>query len=660
MSKKRTVAPEDLFNMRLISEMVISPSGNRVAYTVKEGSLEQNRYLSNVYVVDAANGTSRRFTTGPEDHSPRWSPDGTRLSFISDRAGTGQLFLMHADGGEAQQVTHLDTSVSDPVWSPDGEKIAFTTRRLSTDYEEPEGELRIIKRAYYRSDADFLDDKWSQIWVVDVKTQRAWQLTEGDYEHSSPAWSPDSQHLAFSACRPPDPEDADFLPHTDIWVSDLDGHLTQVTQEQKGPAQAPAWSPDGTEIAFIGNDNHRPRGMNNQVLWAVPASGGRPTRISADDFDRSIGNDVLYDLTLFRGLYRPVWSTDGKVLYSYATFGGSVHVFSTHRKTGEIKLLTTGERLVYAYDFDQNRQVMSFASSRWCEPGDVYIAPLENPTTLGQEKRLTFINQDVISTLQLNQPERIAYAGADDHPIEGWIMKPANFDKTTKYPLILYIHGGPANAYGNSFFHEFQLLSGMGFVVLYVNPHGSQGYGENFADAVIRDWGGKDYEDLMKGVDYALSLGYIDEDNMGVTGGSYGGYMTNWIVGHTGRFKAACTQRSVSSRYSYFGTSDAGFRLALRAFDGGPWEAEEQYLKHSPVRYAGNITTPLLIIHSENDRRCPIDQAEQLFAALKVQRKEVLYIRYSGENHNLSRGGRPVNRLDRLRRISGWFKERLG
>ena len=659
LNAKRTVKPEDLFDMKLINELAISPRGDRVAYTVKEGSLEKNRYLSKIYVVDRSDSQSRRFTTGPEDHSPRWSPDGRRLAFVSDRPGTNQLFWIGADGGEAEQLTTLDTDISDPVWSPDGSKIAFVTRRLPPDYVKPEGDLRVITRAYYRSESEFLNDKWAQVWVVDVASKRAWQLTAGDYEHSSPAWSPDSQLVAFSGCRPENPEDADYLPHSDIWVSDMDGQVTQITQDQKGPAQAPAWNPDGQEIAFIGNDNHRPRGMNNQVLWAVPAAGGVATRISGEDFDRSIGNDVLYDLTLFRGLYRPIWSADGEYLYSYATFGGSVHVFATSRKTGEVTLLTKGDRLVYAYDFDQTRNVMSFASSTWSEPGDVYVAQLEAPTVLGEEACLTSINKEALTTLQLNAPERIEYAGAEDHPIEGWIMKPPTFDASKKYPLILYIHGGPANAYGNSFFHEFQLLTGMGFVVLYANPHGSQGYGEDFADAVIRDWGGKDYEDLMKGIDYALSLGYIDEDNMGVTGGSYGGYMTNWIVGHTGRFKAACTQRSVSSRYSYFGTSDAGFRLALRAFDGAPWEAEEQFLKHSPVRYAGNITTPLLIIHSENDRRCPIDQAEQLFAALKVQRKEVLYVRYSGENHNLSRGGRPINRLDRLRRISGWFKERL-
>jgi acylaminoacyl-peptidase len=271
-------------------------------------------------------------------------------------------------------------------------------------------------------------------------------------------------------------------------------------------------------------------------------------------------------------------------------------------------------------------------------------------------RAITSLNAALLGARYVAEPERVQFAGADGWVIEGWLLRPRGFEPGKQWPLVLEIHGGPHGAYGHSFFHEFQVLAGRGYAVLYTNPRGSHAYGDTFVRACVGDWGGKDYLDLMAGVDHALGLGWVDRDRLYVTGGSYGGFMTNWIVGHTDRFKAAVTQRSISNNVSAFGTSDIGWHFwRYEMGDATPWRDEHKLLERSPLTYVENVTTPLLILHAEKDLRCPIEQAEQFFVALKLLGKEAVFVRYQDDTHELTRGGKPKNRIDHARRVADWF-----
>ncbi len=669
---KRKVSVDDIVRYGLIVEVDTSPEGELVAYSLRKGDMANNTYRSCIWAVSTSGGEPKKLTGGPLDQQPAWSPDGSQLAFVSNRSGSAQIWLLPRSGGEARQLTCIPSGVSGPVWSPDGTRIAFTSRTTPPGYVKPKADVRVITRIHYKNEEEFLDDKWSHIWVVNVKTGQTRQLTDGEYEESGPAWSPDGQFIAFCARRT---DDCDYEVAKDVWLVNVeDKSLRQLTQEHQGPAASPSFSPDGQTVAFIGHDQHRDPGVNNMTLMTVPWDGGKPTNI-IKDADISLGNDVLYDLTLFRGYQPPVWTADGQGLFTVATLGGTVHVLRVNRVSGTVERITGQDRVVCSFSLDKGRQRLVFAITDPSTPADIYlhhvaadhsyppVAGYISGTSFEQDEtgdvRLTEVNKDLLEQLVLVQPERIVYEGANgDWDIEGWILKPADFSPPKKYPMVLYVHGGPSNAYGYAFFHEFQLLCAQGWVVLITNPRGSRGYGEEFAHAVHMAWGKEDYEDIMKGVDHALSLGYIDEDNMACAGGSYGGFMTNWVVGSTNRFKVACTQRSLSNRHSFFGTCDVGY-TAMRSYGDGPWALPEEYLEHSPIRLIGNATTPLLIIHSEEDRRCPIEQAEQVYAALKARKQEVVFCRYWGENHNLSRGGKPVNRVDRLERIIAWFRKYL-
>jgi dipeptidyl aminopeptidase/acylaminoacyl peptidase len=313
---------------------------------------------------------------------------------------------------------------------------------------------------------------------------------------------------------------------------------------------------------------------------------------------------------------------------------------------------------VHVRDFsiDAAKQTLSLLISDTLHPGDIFV---RSTSSNGELRALTQVNESLLNELALSHPEQFTYEGADGWPIDGWVMKPHNFDPAKKYPLIIQIHGGPNTQYGYGFFHEMQLMTAAGYAVLYTNPRGSLGYGFKFADAVREDWGEKPGTDIMRGVEELLKAGYIDEQRIGVIGGSYGGYMTNWLVGHYDTFKVAVTDRCVSNMASMFGSSDLGWLLAIENLDTTPWEDLNKYMDMSPIKYVQNIHTPLLIIHSEQDLRCNIEQAEQLFTALKWMGREVRMIRFEGQSHGLSRGGHPHSRLERLRHIMSWFASYL-
>jgi dipeptidyl aminopeptidase/acylaminoacyl peptidase len=646
---KRAMVPADLLRIRFLSEPQFSPDGARVAFVVTTLSEEKDAYLSNIWLVDVDGGEPRRFTTGAtRDTDPRWSPDGRALAFLSDREPKkgAQLYLMPAGGGEAVRLTDLKRGVSNPVWSPDGSRLAFLSR--TGGWEEPDDEeekrkskpARVISTMRYKSNGEgFIYDRRPHIFVVPAAGGAARQVTDGDYVDSDPTWSPDGRTLAFTSARHPD---RDYDNASDIFLVAGEGGEPRRVTDTAGPSGNPAFSPDGRTIAYVGS-RHRNEAGRNSRLFTVPIDGGEAMCLTPG-LDRSV--------TAF-GI--PLWSGDGRALVFGVSDRGNEAVYRVTLgdggAPGAVQPVIGGERQISALSGCPQAPLFAFLAGDPTHPAEIFRCNADG----SEERQLTDCNRAWREEVALAQPERLPYR-RDEVDLDCWVIKPPVPVAGGRYPTLLAIHGGPHSQYGNAFFDEFQVYAGAGYVVVFTNPRGSQGYGEDFTRAVVGDWGGVDFADVMAGLDEAMRrCDAIDPERLGVLGGSYGGYLTSWTVGHTERFKAACSERALNTFGSFFGVSDIGPWFAVNESGSLPWENRQWYLDHSPLTYAQNITTPLLIMHAENDLRCPIEQAEQLFTTLKRLHREVLFIRFPDETHELSRSGKPRHRLERFRHILEWF-----
>ena len=695
---KRPITIEDLAAIKLISDPQISPDGTRVAYVVTVMDTEEDAYRSQVWVVPAGGGEPLRYTGGRNDSSPRWSPDGGKLVFVS-RRGDGtkqgeqkakpQLWLLDTGGGEARQLTKVKDGASDPVWSPDGVRIAFLARVGGKDDEEEEGEgdgreqadgqdgkdkqqkksdVKHITKIRYKADGIhrlLIDEGYKHLFVVEVgddydeEPREARQLTDGEWDDGTPAWSPDGRTLAFSSNRTPD---RDFNNFADLWTVPVEGEgipEPRKLTETKGPSFTPAYSPDGRTIAYLGHTNPEPyRRYANLNLWLVPADGSAAPRNLTLDHDRSLVGGVGSDMRAGTPVQYPLWTPDGTGVYTLQSDRGTVQICRVDIASGAVSRVAGGDRGVMNVSQSADGRTLAFTATDLLTPGDLYLRDVSGSDG-ADERRLTGLNDELLGGLDLSAPEHIVYQGADGWEIDGWLMKPVGFEEGRRYPLVLEIHGGPASQYGYAFFHEFQLLAANGYGVLFTNPRGSTGKGGDFVVANRSRWGEEDYLDIMAGVDAALARGWVDPERLGVGGGSFGGFMTNWVVGHNDRFRAAVTMRCVSNLLSFFGTSDIGFTFLEMQFETEPWDDVQKLLKYSPISYVKNMTTPLLILHSEEDYRCPIEQAEQLYISLKKLGRETEFVRFPDEDHNLSRNGKPAHRFERLRHILRWFDRYL-
>ncbi len=685
----RSITIEDLYSIKFLSRPRISPDGQRVAFVLTTIDEYKQEYRSSIWIAPTNGGKARRFTAGNgNSHSPGWSPDGRWLAFVSDREseavplsknprdqkkqgkGKPQIWLIPGNGGEAHQLTFMPHGVSNPTWSPDSQRLVFRAGVGPLDEETEDGKplpkVRVIDRLFYRLDGvGFIYDRRQHLFIIDAAGGEPTQLTDGDWDDKDPAWSPDGTHIAFTSSRA---EDRWRIPCPDIYTLSIQngqaGKLQCLT-DGTHPSYSPSWSPDGKTIAFLAkpklrSGNHIELFTIDTELFTIYAALQRSSaaRCLTNEFEGGCSDWTNSDMTNEQLMPAPVWSPDGKTLYVLAVQRGSTRVYSVPDEGAgkQPPTLTPGNMHVLDFSFDQSRSTMAVLIEDPTQVAEIFMCSIVSP---GELRRLTGFNDALFNELALSTPEYLPYTGVDDWPMDGWILKPRNFDPGKKYPLIVEIHGGPSTQYGYGFIHEMQMLAAAGYVVLYTNPRGSIGYGRDFALAVRGAWAEKDSLDIMAGVDALLQKGYINEQRMGAIGGSYGGFMTSWLVGHTDRFKAAVADRSVIDRYSFFGSSDIGWDFTDDDMEVAPWDDPERYMRMSPITYVKQIHTPLLIIHSENDLRCNIEQSEQLFASLKYLGREVLFVRFEGQSHGLSRNGHPRLRLERLRHIRAWFEKYL-
>ena len=653
-SERRPITAEDLLALPVAGDPQMAPDGSQIAYTLTVVDRDANAYRTHLWLVSAAGGEPRQLTTArARETGPRWSPDGAHIAFVSDRAGDKQVWVIPVAGGEARALTTGKLAPSDLSWAPDGRALAFVGKPPLPAESREESDVRVISRLRYKGDGEgFWDGRWKQIFIVPLAGGEARAVTQGDCDHLSPAWSPDGRFLAYTAN--PDPN-ADMTNVTDVWVVPADGpgEPRRLTRGL-GPAQSPVWSPDGARVAYVGHVNPC-WGASNWQVWTVPADGGDARSLSADT-DRSVGHHIATDMRVHPPSGGITWSPDGRRLFFMLTDGGSTQIVSIAAEGGAVRPETRGEHELIGCSLDGRALRLACVESVALSPGEIACGDIGGG---GPLRRLTGHAGPLLRTIALASPERFEFASVDGWTVEGWVLRPRAAD-SGRVPTILEIHGGPHAAYGNAFFHEMQLLAAQEYGVVYMNPRGSQGYGERFTAATRHDWGGKDYEDLMRGLDHALaSHAWIDPERLGVAGGSYGGFMTNWIIGHTDRFRAAVTMRSISNSASQWGTSDLAYMKGFWEYPGEPWEAPEFYRERSPITYAPRMKTPTLILHSENDYRCPMEQGEQLFMALRTQGVPTLFVRFPNESHDLSRNGQPKHRMERLRHILAWFRTHL-
>jgi acylaminoacyl-peptidase len=641
----------DVFQLEYAADPQISPDGQRIVYVRSFMNIMDDRRRSNLWIVNSDGSDHRPLTSGNENHrSPRWSPDGQRLIYISGEEESSQIFCRWMDTGQTARLTRVPHSPRNIAWSPDGRYIAFAMF-VQTPFEvfapmppKPEGAQwakppRVIRKLRYRADGmGYLRDGYSHLFVLSSEGGTPRQITSGDFNHGGPRWTPDGKSLVFSANRH---DDWEYQPrNTEIYQVTLSNREITALTDREGPDNNPMISPDGRRIAYVGYDD-RYQGYQVTRLYLMNRNGG-DTRLVSGEFDRDVRN---LD-----------WSEDGKGLFfQYDEHGNTKIGFMTLDGTvstlaADVGGLSLGRPYSAGTYSVADNGSLAFTYSTVEAPADVAVGGRGDRVRV-----LTRLNEDLLGSKELAEVEEIWFESSyDGRRIQAWIAKPPGFDPAMTYPLILEIHGGPFANYGDRFAMEVQLYAAAGYVVLYVNPRGSTSYGEEFGNLIHHNYPSQDYDDLMSGVDAVVARGYVDEDQLFVTGGSGGGVLSSWIVGTTDRFRAAVVAKPVINWYSWSLTADNYAFFFRYWFPGPPWEHMEHYMKRSPLSLVGNVTTPTMLLTGEEDYRTPMSESEQFYQALKLRKVEAALVRIPGASHGIAE--RPSQLIAKVAHVLKWFE----
>jgi acylaminoacyl-peptidase len=643
----------DVFQLEYAADPQISPDGQSVVYARTFMDTMTDRRRSHLWRLSYDGRDHRPLTSGSgRDFAPRWSPDGRKLLYASKFNESTQLYLRWMDTGETAQLAQLVRRPTELSWSPDGKWISFLMlvpakhEPLVTMPSKPEGAVwarppRVIRRVEYRADGrGFLEDGYTQLFVLPADGGTPRQVTHGPFDVISATWTADSRYLIFSSNRR---EDWEYDPlNTEIYeVSLADGSIRPLTDRQ-GPDNHPAVSPDGRSVAYLGFDD-RYQGYQVTKLYVMNRDGSGKS-VVAEDFDRDVA-DIRWGGDS-QGLFFQ-YDDQGNTKIAYVSLDGEIQVLAGdvgglelgRPYPGGIFSVAPGGRFAYTYGRPQH-------------PADVTVGEIGRQGM----RRLTRLNDDLLGYRTLGEIEEIWWESSyDGRRIQGWIVKPPGFDPSRKYPFVLEIHGGPFLNYGDRFSAEVQLYAAAGYVVLYANPRGSTSYGEEFGNLIHHNYPGQDYDDLMSGVDAVLARGYVDPQNLFVTGGSGGGVLSSWIVGKTDRFKAAVVAKPVINWYGFVLTSDLTTFFYKYWFPGFPWDHPEQYLRRSPISLAGNVTTPTMLLTGEEDYRTPMAESEQFYQALKLRKIDTALVRIQEASHGIAE--RPSNLIAKLAYILAWFEK---
>jgi len=640
--KSRVLSSKDTLRINAVSGPRLSLDGKWVLYTMRVRDMEDKdmESITHIWRVRVDGTETRQMTQGDVScSSPAWFPGGKMIAFVSTRGKAGgnqaegpgsgpksQVFFMHVDGGEAWQVTEHKESIRSYEISSDGKKILFTAQDSLSEEEE--------KKRKEKDDAEVVDEKfrWSHLWVYDIAKKEATRLTEGDFTVSDAHWSPDSTAIVYVSRVNTKVDDSW---NSDVWVVDLETKTPKKLYENPGSDSSPRWSPDGKTIAFA---SHPYVGTNTwySKLYLVPSEGGKP-RVLLKDFDRDLSS--------------PIWSPDGKKIYWGTGDRTTRNLFSVDIRSGKVTKIEAprGSNSGWELSGDGNSWVWSHSNSSW--PGEIYAADLN----LKNKTRLTDANPWLrTEKIKLTRAETIQWKNSDGQWIEGVLTWPVDYKPGEKYPLILNPHGGPSGASTEYFNTNNQFFAGNGFMILQPNFRGSSNYGQEFLNANREKWGIVDYDDCMTGVDFCIEKGWADKDRLICYGWSYGGYMSFWIVTQTDRFKAVSPGAGLPNLYSMYSTTDIPRYLAW--FFGTPWDNEDIYRKHSPLRHVKNVKSPVLILHGASDARVPPTQAVEFYQALRDLGKDVTFVRYPREGHGIRE---PRHQLDRLRRYLEFFAKHV-
>jgi dipeptidyl aminopeptidase/acylaminoacyl peptidase len=645
-TKPRLLDRDTFMEMESVGNPAISPDGKSIIFTRTWVDKMQDRSRSNLWIVDIDGTRVRELTSGARnDSSPVWSPDGKRVAFLSDRDGTNQLHVLWPETREMAQLTRLEQAPNNIQWSPDGKYIAFNSfvpdtepilsvklpeKPRSAEWAKP---AVLVDRLQWASDGRGPLPKGStQVFMIDAMlggTPR--QITSGKYNHAGFDWSSDGRTIYVSGIRKPE---AEYLRNdSEIYAVDLATLEIKTLTDRKGPDVSPKASPNGSWIAYTGNDDKMYTNHVGSVYLMDKAGSGK----------RPLATDLLsspQDLS---------WASDSSGIYFTVEEKGSSHLYFV-TLDGKKRKITDGVQMLNDVSLSAGGQVAAVRSS-FQEPGSIVTFNIKDAAKL---TKLVDVNSDVLANVKLGAAEELWFTSKDGLKVQGWLIKPANFEAGKKYPLVLWIHGGPWSMYSVAWSWSFQNFAANGYAVLYTNPRGSTGYGQDFVNGIQYSYPGKDYDDLMAGVDAAIAKGFIDEKNMFVCGGSGGGVLTAWIVGHTDRFAAAVSMRPVIDWHSFVGTTDGA--SWYYQFQKRPWEDPMEFAVRSPLHYVANVKTPTMVMTGEADLRTPIGQSEEFYRALKMLKKETLLVRMPEEFHGWRR---PSHQLAQQLYLQAWFEKHM-